>query len=606
MPSWICANGHSGSEPPSLPFCPVCGAAWAVPAHAGASSFFPSEPSSDETLSPPPSSRPSFPPPDFADRSGEVFETLQRPGDSSSNPNGSHAATIDPPLAPSSVPPSARLSPAVPSSPVGADAPTVEETLHGLPAPSVASPPGFPHGPVGNGAAGGKATSPLNGPPTAPMPHPSPDTAPAPPGADHTLVRPSAAATAAAPAGHVAASVSGYEILSILGRGGMGVVYKARQVGLNRIVALKMILAGSHASDEELLRFKIEAEAIADLQHPNIVQVYDQGVRDGRPFFSLEYLDGGSLQQRLESSAAASSTRSERESAELVETLRRALDYAHRRGIVHRDIKPANILLSREGTPKITDFGLAKRLQQDEGNTATEAILGTPAYMAPEQAQGKTRQVGPAADIYSLGAVLYDLLTGRPPFRGSSAMDTLHLVQMAEPVPPSRLQKKLSRDLETICLKCLEKAPGRRYESAGALADDLRAFLDDRPIQARPTSTRERIWKWARRRPTAAALAALLVIAPLVVTVVSVAFSARLHRVNRHLEEAGLELEQTNQSLENTNAALQESQANLRTTLDDLKLQQKATLRARSARRTKSATPSRAFCWRSAPPSACC
>jgi serine/threonine-protein kinase len=292
------------------------------------------------------------------------------------------------------------------------------------------------------------------------------------------------------------ASVSGYEILGVLGRGGMGVVYKARQLGLNRLVALKMILAGSHASTEELLRFQIEAEAIADLQHPNIVQVYDSGQRDGRPFFSLEFIEGGSLQQKLDGNP-----RDPRETARLVVMLARAMDYAHRRGIVHRDLKPANILLTTDGQPKITDFGLAKRLAEgDGGQTGTEAILGTPTYMAPEQAQGKTREVGPAADVYALGAILYDLLTGRPPFKGNTALDTLHMVQTAEPVPPTRWQRRLPRDLETICLKCLEKEPGKRYLSAAALADDLQAFLDGLPIQARPTTTWERTWKWARRR----------------------------------------------------------------------------------------------------------
>jgi tRNA A-37 threonylcarbamoyl transferase component Bud32/tetratricopeptide (TPR) repeat protein len=450
----------------------------------------------------------------------------------------------------------------------------VEATLQGSPeAPSTAPPVRRPTYPGVDRPNGPAPTAVVNGPPTTPR-HDGPDTA-AGPGPDHTLVRPSASAVppsgasggttpASTPSGlsGPSGSVSGYEILSVLGRGGMGVVYKARQVGLNRVVALKMILAGSHASDEERLRFKIEAEAIAELVHPNIVQVFDSGVRDGRPYFSLEYLEGGSLQQKLEGGVAAP-VRPAAESARLVEVLARALDFAHRRGIIHRDIKPANILLTRDGVPKITDFGLAKRLQQDEGHTATDAILGTPAYMAPEQAQGKVREVGPAADIYSLGAVLYDLLTGRPPFRGNSALDTLALVQNAEPVPPSRLQKKLPRDLETICLKCLQKDAKKRYASAGDLADDLLAFLERRPIRARPVGRAERVGKWARRNPAAALAAALLVAVPFLVTGGSVAFSVRLAQVNRDLDATNEELTNKKNLLEGTTTSLRKANARL-------------------------------------------
>jgi WD40 repeat protein/tRNA A-37 threonylcarbamoyl transferase component Bud32 len=296
-----------------------------------------------------------------------------------------------------------------------------------------------------------------------------------------------------------------YEVLGVLGRGGMGVVYKARQKGLNRLVALKMVLAGGHAGPEQLARFKAEAEAVAQLQHPNIVQIYEVGERDGRPFFALEHLDGGSLEKKLNGTPLP-----HRQAAEMVEALARASHYAHQKGIVHRDLKPANILLTADGTPKITDFGLAKRLAEDSGHTGTGAILGTPSYMAPEQAAGRTREVGPAADVYALGAILYDCLTGRPPFRGETVLDTLQQVKSAEPVSPRRLQPKVPRDLETICLKCLEKETAKRYPSAEALADDLRRLLDGQPIHARPVGALERAVKWARRRPAVAGLLAVL------------------------------------------------------------------------------------------------
>jgi len=327
--------------------------------------------------------------------------------------------------------------------------------------------------------------------------------------------------------------VPGYEILGELGRGGMGVVYKARQHGLNRIVALKMVLAGSHAGAEQLARFRIEAEAVADLQHPNIVQVYEIKEHDGCPFFSLEFIDGPSLQQQIDNTPQPP-----REAAGLMQSLAEAMYAAHQRGIIHRDLKPANILLAPKGNgttthqspltttnqptppplsdfvPKITDFGLAKRFEdKDEGHTRTGAIMGTPSYMAPEQAQGRTKETGPPADIYSLGAMFYDLLTGRPPFRGATLLDTLQQVQAVEPVPPARLQPNLPRDLETICLKCLEKDPQKRYLTAGALADDLRRYLAGEPILARPTPWWERTVKWARRRPALAALVGVSVLA---------------------------------------------------------------------------------------------
>jgi serine/threonine-protein kinase len=329
-------------------------------------------------------------------------------------------------------------------------------------------------------------------------------------------------------------TVPGYEILGLLGRGAMGVVYKARQRGLDRLVALKMIVTGCHASGPERARFRGEAAAVAQLQHPNIVQVYEVGEEGARPFFSLEYVSGGGLDKKI-----AGTPQPPSQAAQLALLLARAIAFAHQRGIVHRDLKPANILLQRKSeipnpkseqgggavsdlgfrisdfTPKVTDFGLAKRLEADTGTTQTGAILGTPSYMSPEQAAGRPREIGPAADVYALGAILYELLTGRPPFRGASVLDTLQQVQTQEPVPPTQLQPKLPRDLETICLKCLHKEPRKRYPSALALADDLERFLAGEPVRARPVSAPERFWRWCRRNPRtavlSAAVAALLV-----------------------------------------------------------------------------------------------
>jgi tetratricopeptide (TPR) repeat protein len=321
--------------------------------------------------------------------------------------------------------------------------------------------------------------------------------------------------------------VPGYEILQELGRGGMGVVYKARHLRLQRLVALKMIPAGAHPGPMGLARFRTEAEAVAQLQHPNIVQIYETGEYEGRPYFSLEFVEGGSLEQHMRSRPTTP-----RAAAELVETLARTMDVAHQRGIVHRDLKPGNVLLAaasgnssvlrkeqlatdtslptdhwyRTTVPKIADFGLAKRVNSDSSQTVAGTVLGTPSYMAPEQAAGKIREVGPAADIYSLGAILYDLLAGRPPFKAGRPVDTIRLVLEQEPVPPRQLEPRVPRDLETICLKCLQKDPARRYARAGDLADDLRRFLEDEPIRARPTPAWERAWKWAKHRPAVVAL----------------------------------------------------------------------------------------------------
>jgi serine/threonine-protein kinase len=299
----------------------------------------------------------------------------------------------------------------------------------------------------------------------------------------------------------------GYEIVGELGRGGMGVVYLARQQSLDRLVALKMILAGGHASDLDLIRFRTEAAAVARLQHPNIVQVYEVGEHNGLPYFSLELCGGGSLAAKLREHPLPAS-----QAAELVATLARAIHEAHQRGIVHRDLKPANVLLTADGTPKISDFGLAKQLDSQVGRTQTGAIVGTPSYMAPEQAEGKSRGVGPATDVYALGAILYELLTGRPPFQAETPLDTAMKVVSEEPVPPRRLRPKLARDLETICLKCLEKEGRRRYASALELAEDLRRQLDGEPILARPLGPAGRLARWARLRPALAATLVALVV----------------------------------------------------------------------------------------------
>ncbi len=302
-------------------------------------------------------------------------------------------------------------------------------------------------------------------------------------------------------------AVPGYELLGVLGRGGMGVVYKARHLKLDRLVALKMVLAGAHAGPAERARFQREVEAVARLQHPHVVQIYEVGERPEGPYCALEFVDGGSLDRKLRGQPQPA-----RQVAELVDVVARAVHAAHERGIVHRDLKPANVLLTSDGTPKVTDFGLAKRLDVESGQTQSGAVVGTPSYMAPEQAGGKTREVGPAADIYALGAILYELLTGRPPFRAETPVDTLMLVVQDDPPAPRLLNPKVPRDLETICLKCLAKDPPRRYESARALAEDLQNWAQGRTIRARPAGLTERLGRWCRRRPAAALLLVALLV----------------------------------------------------------------------------------------------
>ena len=300
--------------------------------------------------------------------------------------------------------------------------------------------------------------------------------------------------------------IPGYDVEALLGRGGMGIVYKARHLRLNRLVALKMLIAGAYAGPRERARFQREAEAVASLRHANIVQLYDVGDHEGWPYFTMELMDGGSLAQAL-----AGTPQRARQAAVLLVALAEAVQVAHQAGILHRDLKPANILLSAEGTPKVADFGLARHCDGEAALTLSGTRIGTPSYMAPEQAIGKAGTIGTAADIYSLGALLYEMLTGRPPFRGETASETERQVIAEDPVPPSRLNAKVPRDLETICLKCLHKAPEQRYATAAALAEDLKRFQRNEPIAARPPGLLERTGKWVRRHPTPAAMLAVSV-----------------------------------------------------------------------------------------------
>jgi len=368
--------------------------------------------------------------------------------------------------------------------------------------------------------------------------------------------------------------VPGYELLQEIGRGGMGVIYQARQLSLNRMVALKMISAGAYASAAERARFRTEAEAAARLRHPNIVQIYEVGSVDGMPYLALEYMDGGSLAQALNGRPFPP-----RAAAELVELLARAIQAAHERGILHRDLKPANILLQKdeggrmkdENTnpsclilhpssfilPKITDFGLAKDLSGEGGQTTSGAIVGTPSYMAPEQAEGGAKHAVPAVDVYALGAILYETLAGRPPFQAATMLETLLQVRTQEPVSPSLLQPSLPRDLVTICLKALAKEPQQRYASAAALADDLRRFLKDEPIAARPVSSWERGWRWCRRNPLVAGASAAALV--LLMTAI-VALIVGIVAVSREKDRTLMEQQKTQQALEAESVASKRAQ----------------------------------------------
>jgi serine/threonine-protein kinase len=355
-----------------------------------------------------------------------------------------------------------------------------------------------------------------------------------------------------------------YEIEGILGRGGMGIVYRARDLVLRRHVALKMLLSGGFAGHVERARFLREARAVATLQHPHVVQVHEAGEHESRPYFTMELVEGGSLAQML-----AGVPQPPDKAAELVESIAGAVEAAHRAGIIHRDLKPGNVLLTADGTPKVGDFGLA--FQSGEGEelclTRSGMRIGTPSYMAPEQASGRTSAIGPATDVYSLGAILYEMLTGRPPFRGETPVETERQVINDEPAPPSRLRARIPRDLETICLKCLEKDPARRYATASALAEDLGRFRRGEPITARPVGRIARAIKWARRRPATAT--ALLTGAATALTLLGVTLwvvtdrAATARAVHADLDEAVRH--QQSAAWVQANAALDRARLRLRT-----------------------------------------
>jgi WD40 repeat protein len=351
------------------------------------------------------------------------------------------------------------------------------------------------------------------------------------------------AAPAAAPAPR---SFGDYELLEEIARGGMGVVFKARRVSLGRVVALKMILSGDLASAGEVQRFRNEAEAAALMDHPNIVPIYDVGEHGGWHYFSMRLVEGGSLAQLLGRGEWTLGTKDDcRRAGQLVATAARAVHYAHQRGILHRDLKPANVLLGEQGEPLVTDFGLAKRLDEGAGLTVSGAIVGTPGYMAPEQAAGKHRELTTAADVYSLGAVLYELLTGRPPFKCDNVLDTLLQVREAKPVRPWALNPRVDADLETICLKCLEKEPERRYASAEALADDLERWQHGEPVRARRTGFAERTWKWARRRPGLALMTGFVAVC----LALTLGFGVSYETAAARLRDTALQKDQAERSL---------------------------------------------------------
>jgi len=327
--------------------------------------------------------------------------------------------------------------------------------------------------------------------------------------------------------------IGNYQILHEIGRGGMGVVYKARQANLSRIVALKMILAGEHAGLRERARLRNEAQAAAQLMHPNVVQIFEIGEHEGLPFLAMEYVAGGNLTRTLRAMPQAF-----RWSARLTETMARAIHVAHLRGIVHRDLNPSNILIALDGTPKISDFGLAKFLVDDKGLSLSGVFLGTPSYMAPEQVSGNGQTIGPGTDVYALGALLYEMLTGAAPFRGFTPMETLCQVMEAELVPPSRLRHGVPEDLETICLKCLDRDPARRYSSAEDLAEDLRRYQEHQPIRARRTSKCRQALQWTRRQPQAGRLLGLCFLLLITLLGVVITYSLYVTEQNRLSELA--------------------------------------------------------------------
>ncbi|MCC9607110.1 serine/threonine protein kinase [Blastopirellula sp. JC732] len=290
--------------------------------------------------------------------------------------------------------------------------------------------------------------------------------------------------------------IDGYQVEEEIARGGMGVVYRARQQNPNRTVALKMILTGQFASRDEVARFRIEAEAAANLNHPGIVPIYEVGSHSGRHYFSMGYVPGKSLAVALKTE-----TFTPEQAADLVRQIAEAIEYAHQHGVIHRDLKPSNVLLDENGRPLVTDFGLAKRVDDESNLTCTGQVMGSPGYMSPEQASGRVHQIGAATDVYGLGAILYALLTGKPPFENANFLEAINQICFSDVTPPRKSNWQIPRKLETICLKCLHKTPNARYRRAADLAADLRAFLNNEPIQARPLSPFERLVYWARRRP---------------------------------------------------------------------------------------------------------
>jgi len=375
------------------------------------------------------------------------------------------------------------------------------------------------------------------------------------------------AAVAPSPAENLAVpKISGYEDLLLIGRGGMGKVYRAKHTSLGRTVALKVL---AHEPEERILaRFAEEARAVARLHHPNICPLFETGTVEGRPYFAQEYLEGGTLAQKFNGAP-----QDPRDGVRIVETISNAIQYSHDHGILHRDLKPGNILLAADGTLKVTDFGLAKEMASSDGTphesaglTRTGEIVGTPAYMSPEQASGVVSGLGPTTDVYALGAILYEALTGRPPFQAPDALQTLLMVLAMDPVSPRTLQPKVPRDLETICLKCLEKSPKRRYPTARELAEDLHRFREGRPILARPVGLVEHTAKWAKRNKSQAALVALtfvMVLAMIGFAILQTISAQREREINRDLATAKKSLEDSNADLEKAKRELEGTNADL-------------------------------------------